>query len=247
MFKGLMAGLGFGGATVRLMVPGVQFRQGEPVLGRIVGEGGGTPQKADQIYLHLNITSQYEDHSGRLCYLDCAFDTLKINMPLEITGESFRAEVPFVYKVPLNCPLSRGGTGFELAAGLDVKDAINPCDRLAVKILPCIQVEAVLNALDKLKFRHRGNSGDFNGKLQQFVFSPTIFMYGQIDELALTFRVYNGSVAAAINITCKNNRQHFSLKWPDGFLVTGGKPNTDIVKTALKEFLRTAYDSLSKS
>ncbi|MHB9094592.1 MAG: sporulation protein [Eubacteriales bacterium] len=249
MFKNLMASIGIGSAKLRLQLLKSDLRQGEAVQGIVYVEGGKVTQKVDQLYFHLDISSHYE-HNDKLHPFDSTLDTQISSQTFEIESNRFKTEIPFSYTVPLNIPITAGITKYEFVAGLDIKNAINPNDHVPVKILPCLEVEAILKALDRLGFRPTRDSGNYNGKVQWLEFRPTEFMRGKLDELEVAVKINLANVVLTMAIDKKGkgltgiltetldaDEKHVSLTLPKDVLLSGSRPNVEAVEEALRDFL----------
>lgn len=241
--------MGFGSAKIKLDLPGNEYRQGEVIQGRVLVEGGKVEQKVEQMYLHLDIYSQYE-HDDKTHVYEGTVDTYTDSRPFEITGTGFSHEINFNYRVPVNIPVSFGRTRYQLTAGLDIKTAINPDDHVPLKVLPCPEIEAILGAAESLGFKHHTDSGDFNGRVQWFEFKPTGFMRDRLDELELSFVVNPKNVTVFFEIDKKGkglagflmeamdaDEKHVSLTLPREILVSENRPNVDAARESLREFL----------
>lgn len=249
MFKHLMASIGFGAAKLKLDLPKTEFRQGEEISGTVFVEGGKVRQKVEQLYLHLDVTSQYE-YNDKMQSFNASLDTHTNHSSFEIDGEDFRKEITFSYHVPVNIPITLGRTRYEMVAGLDIKNAINPDDHINVKILPCIEAEAVLLAFQDLGFKHTYDSGNYNGKIQWFEFKPTDFMRSKLDELEAAFRINPDNIVLIMDIDRKGqglsgllmealdaNEKHVTYKISRNQLIKGGTPDIESAKSILCDFL----------
>ncbi|TLM79744.1 MAG: hypothetical protein FDZ75_08735, partial [Actinobacteria bacterium] len=165
--------------------------------------------------------------------------------------------IDFTCTVPHNIPLTYGRTRYIMEAGMDIKNAINPTDRKDVRIIPAPEQAAVLTALEQLGFRHKRESGNFNGRRQWFELHPTDFMRSELDELEIAFGLSSADLTVYMQIEKKArgimgmlldeldmDERHVAIKFSNAQLFPAGKP--DIAGTAgmLKKIIRNEYDKI---
>lgn len=248
-----MASIGFGSAKIELQLPKDMFYPGEAFQARAVVTAGDIEQQADQLYLHLNIRSEYED-GDKLKMISTTLFTYKDSKPFTIGPSNPRHDIEFSCTVPANIPLSYNRTRYTMEAGLDIKNAINPTDRKDVRIIPGPEQAAVLAALEQLGFRHKRESGNYNGRQQWFELQPTDFMRGKLDELEVAFRSSSSDLTVFMEIDKKAkglmgmlldemdlDERHVALKINNSRLVQAGTPDVAYAKEFLKNFIEEEY------
>jgi hypothetical protein len=203
------------------------LRQGNTVEGKIILAGGNIPQEAAQAYIHLEVTSYFDPGTGEKMFTD-TLDSLLIKCPLEIDGEHFWEEIPFFYTVPTGIPFSAGSTRYELISGLDIRDAINPVERLDIKILPIAEIEAVTTAIEKMGFLPQYPHGSFDGKVQRLVYKPPSDSPGKRGPITVNFRIVSSGIMICFNGS--------SYKLESASLLTGGYPDPDKAEALIKDY-----------
>ncbi|MFZ5641019.1 MAG: sporulation protein [Bacillota bacterium] len=165
--------------------------------------------------------------------------------------------INFACTVPHNIPISYGRTRYKMEAGLDIKNAINPIDQKNVRIIPAPEQAAVMTAIEQLGFRHKRESGNFNGRRQWFELQSPDFMQGRLDELELAFSSTTADLTIYMQIDKKAkglmgmlldeldlDEQHVALKLSSSQLIQAGKPDIAGTMAVLKKFIQEEYEKI---
>lgn len=252
-----MAGLGIGSAKVDLILPKETFRSGEGFTGKLIIASGDLEQEIDHIYLNLIIEYQVEVKDQKQ-YQSKVLDTKAITGKLVLTPESANHELTFSYQIPSGIPMSTNKCKYRFQLGLDIKNAIDPKDIEHIRILPSVEMEAVLGAIDSLGFKNQYDSGQIvHGGLQKFEFVPTNFMRGKLDELEITFKFDSQGVTLYMEIDKKAtsllgvlsesldlDERRVALNLSNSQLVINGQPNIQQVAQLLSDFIQREYQKI---
>lgn len=251
-FKKVMASVGIGAARVDLIPDRQEYRLGEEMQGKLVIYSGDLDQTVDMIYLHLKMdTKQGDERIVR------NVASVKITDGFTIQANSPRREFTFTYRLPYNIPVSSNRLRYTLSVGMDIKNALDPRDVEPVRILPSLEMEAVLGALNRMGFVHKYDSGEIDYGAQKFEFYPTNFMRGKLDDLEVTFSQNTNTLNLYLEIDRKArglsglfmealelDERHTRLAIPASELVNGGRPDTERAAQLLKAFIQQEYDKI---
>ncbi len=183
MFKKILASIGIGSAAVDLEVARPQVELGGVLEGVVKLRGGNVEQEIDKIYINLVLTSAYgSGDETKHVRKNIATVTAADKMLLKPGQEE---EIPVIFKISNNLPVSKGRTRYYLQTGLDIEKAIDPTDHDDIRILPNKYLKMLFDAVDALGFREKHRSGDYNGRYQEFEYKPTSFMARELDEIEL--------------------------------------------------------------
>lgn len=256
MLKKFMATIGFGSAKVELKLPKDSFCPGETFQAQAIITAGNIEQQVEQFYLHLDIRSEYEDNDKLNPFTATVF-TFKDGLPFVIGSANPQHIINLSCTIPNNIPLAYGRTRYTMEAGLDIRNAINPTAKQNVRIVPAPEQVAILAALEQLGFRHKKESGNYNGRLQWFEMHPTDFMLGQLDELEIAFKYSLSDLTVYMEIDKKAkglmgmlldeldmDERHVALKINNTQLVKTGKPDIEGTSTILRNFIKTEYEKI---
>ena len=250
--KKVMASVGIGAARVDLIPDRPEYRQGEDMTGRLVVFSGDLDQKVDMIYLHLRLEAKQEDQ-----YIVRDVDSIKITDGFTIEAKAPQKEFTFSYRIPYSIPISSNRAKYTLSVGMDIKNAIDPRDVEHIRILPSLEMDAVLTALDRLGFVHKHDSGEMEHGRQKFEFYPTNFMRGKLDELEVTFTQNQSHLSMLMEIDRKArglsglfleamdlDEKHTRLSVSSGELVSGGRPDVEKAAQLLTSFIEREYNKI---
>ncbi|MEW6446898.1 MAG: sporulation protein [Bacillota bacterium] len=203
ILKKFLASVGIGAARIDLMLPQETYRAGEEVSGTLRIESGKVDQEVNSVYLQLLVKSRYGSGDD-VKHVSKILDTAQISGALSIRAGDPAQEIPVRYGLPVNVPLSARHTKLFLLTGLDVSKAVDPGDADPIVIRPDWRREAVFRALEEeLGFCPSHDSGEYNGRFQEFEFKPMRFMRGKLDELEVVFDVQNDGVRLYLEIDRK--------------------------------------------
>lgn len=198
-FKRMLAGLGFGGASVETVLDDLNVFPGGVVRGQVYIEGGSVDQQVERLTVGLRVRAEVErgdaEHEQEL-----EFARVEPGGGLHLQAGA-QLRVPFEVPVPWEAPISvyrgqylRGmrvgvNTQLHVAAGVDPGDL----DPVAVHALPA--QTAIMDALAKLGFsflKADAERGRIRGVAQRLPFYQEIEFraprgYAGLNELELTF------------------------------------------------------------
>ncbi|MDA8371374.1 MAG: sporulation protein [Nocardiopsaceae bacterium] len=198
-FKRILAGLGFGGATVETVLAEENMFPGGVVRGHVHIEGGSVDQHVQRLTVGMQVRAEVERGDSEY-QQDLEFARIQVGGELHLRPGA-RLSVPFELKVPWEAPISmyrgrylRGmrvgvNTRLHVAAGVDPGDL----DPVAVHALDT--QTAIMDALDKLGFsfvKADAERGRIRGVRQRLPFYQEIEYrsprrYRGLNELELTF------------------------------------------------------------
>ena len=210
MFKKLLAGLGIDGAKVDFFVNQQQVELGGVIEGKVLVRGGAVDQEIDEINIALVVTSCYKTDDGvREVRQEIASG--KIANKLHIKANSPEITIPVQFKMPYNIPISTYFTKYHFETSLDIKNAIDAKDIDHIFVKAHFPVQSILNALTELGFKSKPRSGEYNGRCQQFEYTPTQFMRGKLDELELYLEAHEDRINVMLQIDKKTTGLFASL------------------------------------
>jgi sporulation-control protein len=203
MFKKALAKLGIGSATVDTILERSTYRQGERVRGQIHIRGGKAAQEIDDIYLYLVVQYYHEGTEA-----ECVVDEFRLTERFVVSP--FESQViPFEFTLPLDTPVSTGGSPVYLKTGLDIKRAIDPTDLDGIEVLPHPAVDQILKAVESLGFRLYQVQYDFehfhsrNPFVQVYNLKPTGDYSKQLDKLSFIFNLQNKRIDVVMKVDRK--------------------------------------------
>jgi sporulation-control protein len=143
--------IGIGAATIDTRLEKDEFAPGEEVRGTIEIKGGNLVQDVDGIYVH--VFARYDSTAGS----SKAVGTVEKFpvAPGRTIASGSREEVSFSFRLPYETPPSMGSSEVWLRTGLDVKSAFDPQDEDRITVRPTPEMQAVLDALERLDFELR--------------------------------------------------------------------------------------------
>jgi len=185
LFEKLFARIGIGSATVDLEVPKPLAELGETLNGEIKIKGGNLEQQVDKIAVNLMLKSLYSE-GGQNRPVNKIVETAAVVEGLTVQPEQ-ELIIPISFKIPFsqNLPVSRGRTSYYLQIALDIPKAIDPVDHDEIVILPCKYLKMLFDAIANLGFRETDDSGDYNGRYQEFEYQPTTFFVRELDKIRI--------------------------------------------------------------
>lgn len=197
-FRGMMARLGSGGATVETVLDRPDTTPGGAVTGTVHVTGGKVPQDVTEVRVALQATVEVEsgDSSWRE---EATFGTAPVAGGARVEpGQQYR--LPFSLPVPWQCPITAidgwhlRGMRVGLRTRLDIAGSVDPGDLDPVTVLPLPVQRTVLQALDGLGFAFRSadvEKGRVRGSelpfYQEVEFAPPPGLRGRVNELEVTF------------------------------------------------------------
>lgn len=193
-FNKVFASVGIGAASVDTKLEKDTYMPGETVQGVVEVKGGKVDQQIDEIYLSLN-TTYLKESDDRKYNVTASIDRFRLTTPFTIKSNE-KKEIPFIFQLPYDTPLSIGRSKVWVTTGLDIKGGIDPSDKDYLKVMPNQLMTAVFNAVDNLGFRIREADCEeaprrLRGRLpfvQEFEFVPTSGLFrGKLDELEVVF------------------------------------------------------------
>ena len=197
-FKGMMAKLGAGGASVDAVLDSAQTTPGGQVTGQVHLTGGKVAQEVREIRVALQATVEVESGDSEWKE-NVTFGTTPVaSGPRIEAGE--RRTVPFALSVPWQCPFTTVGgwtlRGMKVGVRttVDIPGAVDPGDLDPVAVQPLPVQVAALDALSRLGFTFRGadvEKGRLRGSdlpfYQEVEFAPPGDLRRSMNELEVTF------------------------------------------------------------
>jgi len=192
-FKKMLASVGIGSAKADTQLDTEQIAAGEEVSGVVIITGGQLEQHIDSLYLYIKTLYQKEENDRKVTR-EAVIQRVPVSRALTILADEVK-EIPFVFTLPANMPVTLRKAPVWVETGLDIPMAIDPKDRDYIEVLPHRYAATVLEALDRLGFRLREVTNDyaphFGGELpfvQEFEFVPASGPFrGMLDELEVLF------------------------------------------------------------
>ncbi|WP_159945231.1 MULTISPECIES: sporulation protein [unclassified Nocardiopsis] len=198
VLKRLLAGIGFGGASVETSLESSMTAPGGSLRGHVLIEGGDVEQRVEQLTVGLQarVETEVDDHEVNS---DMEFHRVRLGDAVMLApGQRF--QVPFELFVPWETPVTfhRGGHLHRMNVGvntrLHVANAIDPGDLDPVAIEPLPSQAAVLDALLSLGFTFKQadlERGQIRGTRQRLPFYQEIEFfspsrYQGLNELELS-------------------------------------------------------------
>lgn len=198
VLKRLLAGIGFGGASVETVLDTSLVTPGSAVRGTVLIEGGKVEQHIEQLTVGLQsrVETEVGDHELKN---DMEFHRVSVGGQLTLSPGR-RLQVPFELPVPWETPvtLHRNRHLRPMQVGvntrLHVAGAVDPGDLDPVRIQPLPSQTAILDSLESLGFAFKSadlERGRLNRTRQQLPFYQEIEYYSPrryrgLNELELT-------------------------------------------------------------
>lgn len=205
MFKKLLASVGIGSASVDLEVANSRVELGGILEGQVHIKGGNIEQEIDQIYINLVLSSKYK-HGDETRTISRTLATTNVGGK-QLLKPGQEELFPVKFQIPIDVPISKGRTKYHLQTGLDIQQAIDPSDHDVITVVPNQSLQLFFDALDILGFREQYNTGDYNGKYQEFGYKPTSFMARELDEI----EIYPAVDASQLNILMQIDKRNRGL------------------------------------
>ncbi len=186
MLEKFFASIGIGSAKADLEIPNPEARLGSTLQGAARIKGGNAEQEIAKMYITLALQSSYFDGSQTRPY-NQNISIIKVAENLVVKPGQEMA-VPISLEIPneRHLPVSRGVTRYHLRTSLEIPHAVNPVDLDDITIVPGKYLEILLEALVSLGFREQDDTGQYNGRYQQFKYKPSELFAQELDEI----RVY---------------------------------------------------------
>lgn len=252
LLKNLLAGIGIGAAKVNLEINNSRVALGETIDGVVKISSGSIDQKVEQININLELASEYK-HDDKLRSVRQKIGTIKVSDGMLIKSNSPEIVIPVRLQLPYNIPISRGRTRYYFVTNLDIKNAIDPKDVDEITIIPNYYLQMLFDAINLLGLRDKPSSGDYNGRLQQFEYKPTTFMYRELDEIELYFRTSKDDITIFMEIDKKTrgllgkiiddldlDERHVSFTFPYSAM-----QGAEQVAIKLKEIIESEYRKIN--
>lgn len=209
MFQKILASIGIGSAKVNLELPSSQAELGGTLEGMVKIEGGSVEQQVDKIYINMVLTSKYgTGDETKHIHKVVAEAQVAGNMTIK-PGQ--KEEIPVSFRIPIDCPISKGRTKYYLQTGLDIAQAIDPKDHDEIVVVPNLYLKMVFDSLRNLGFQEKPRSGDYNGRYQEFEYRPTTFMARELEEIEIYPVAGQRELSLVIQLDKKNTGLFGSL------------------------------------
>jgi sporulation-control protein len=182
MLKKLMAKFGVGAAVVDLRLDQPSFRLGETMTGVIHIEGGNVEQRISELSVLLMMKTYVNGQE-----VTRPVETIPVLKGFTVQPKPFAQDIPFSYQIPAGLAVSTPSIHYFLHTKLDVEMALDPTDLDTVQILPPKRIEKVFEALQRLDFRQKPDSGKLTPYGQEFAFFPGRPMGVPLNELEVIF------------------------------------------------------------
>jgi len=202
MLKKILAGLGINGVKVNFEIDNDVVELGGIVRGTVYVSGGEIDQVISEILISLEVSSRYKaEDEIRHVHQEIASGI--VASQLMVKANSPEISFPIQFELPYNIPISTPNTRYQFRTNLDIPNAIDAKDIDEISIRPNHYVQCLLDAIELLGFRSKGESGSFNGKFQQFEYVPTMFLRGKLDELEVYFEAQEDRINIMLQIDKK--------------------------------------------
>lgn len=251
MFKKILAGLGIDGAKVDFVIPQNQVELGGVIDGKVCVRGGAVDQEIEEITIALVVTSRYK-HGDEARNIKQEIGSAKVANRMPVKANSPEVVIPVRFKLPYNIPFSTNTTKYHFETGLDIKNAVDATDIDEIIIRPHYPVQCILSALTGLGFRSKPHTGDYNGRFQQFEYTPTKFMKGKLDEIEMYLETSEDRVHIMLQIDKKTrglfakladdldlDERHVSFTLPYSQITS-----PEQVGTTLKDIIEREYNKI---
>lgn len=187
MIGKVLASFGLGSAKVDTRLQKATYRQGEIVRGDIFIQGGKTEQTIDSIYMYLTLQNYLDEQQD-----EYILDEILLTDPFTIGAHDTKV-IPFQFQLPLDTPVTTGGSAIYLKTGLDVKMAVDPDDHDGFEVLPSLLVDRILKVTEQIGFQLHSVEFDhemFHARhpfVQKFKLTPQGEYVEIIDDIKFIF------------------------------------------------------------
>jgi len=188
MLNKLMASFGVGIAKVNLELDKQQYRIGETVKCKAVIKGGNVDQKVNS--LDIDIVMKFNIRGKDFSRV---VKTLNVAQNFFVK-EKKTVEFPVEHYLPADYPISKGSLSYHLVTKMNIARSSDTGDTDNLVVLPCREMDLVIEAFDILGFKEKIGSGRIERHGQEFTYYPTASFGDQIRELGLKFFSENNSI-----------------------------------------------------
>lgn len=182
MLKKLMAKFGVGAATVDLRLDKEAYRLGEVATGTIRIEGGNVEQRISELSVIFALRAYVKGQE-----ITRQVTTIPVLSRFVVQPKPHVQEIPFQFELPHDLAISTPHVQYFLQTRLDVEQALDPTDIDRITVLPPVQIEQVIKALELLDFRQKADSGKLTPLGQEFAFFPARRLSAPVNELEVIF------------------------------------------------------------
>lgn len=236
MFKKFMAKLGVGSAKVDLILPNPEYAMNEIVHGTIRVQGGNVEQEMNSIAVELWL--QVISKKGQTFTHKIA--SIPVVQPFVI-GANETKDFPFTYKLPEGLPISAGNVSYHFKTHLDIAGGVDSADHDAIRILAPAHFYSLFEAFDRLGFREKHGSGDFNGYKQEFELFPTSLLAGQVKEVEFEAAVEQEGIRMLLELDVPSFGREVELK-REIFLSNALMDDIEKLAETLKQIMTETLD-----
>ena len=230
MFKRLLASFGKGSATVDLRLYTNSFHVGEKVQGEVLIYGGEYEQKIKSIDVGL-FMEIHNEHGFTKHHID----TIPASGSFIIQAKEQKT-IPFTYQLPYTLPISSPTVSFYFDTYLDVEGGIDKKDVDYVEIKPIPEIAHVFEAMDRLGFHQKPNSGELDSRGQEFSFYPMNHFAQEIHEIEMRFAMEEHGIRLWMEIEARQGYHEVEIK-RDFFLPEGILNNMPELVNVLERYI----------
>jgi sporulation-control protein len=235
MFKKFLARLGKGAATVDLRIENRPYQAGEEINGEVHIIGGEVEQKVNHLAVRLMMNVMAKQGSVNRQVASFPLSGSQMILPKE------QKVIPFTYQVPLDLPISRSKVSYYFDTQLDIEGGVDrtDVDRLIIEVPQSIQV--IFQALGRLGFREKPDSGKIDQFGQEFALFPTQFLAGQVNEVELRFAFQEEGIYVWMEVDCRIGFHEIEAR-REFFLKNEDLQNEEKLTEILKQYLTEASE-----
>lgn len=178
MFKKMMAKFGKGSARVDLVLHQSEVPLGGQIRGELILQGGTVEQAINkvQVEMYFELKSKEQNFTHLIAVIPYQAEFV-------IQSEE-RKVVPFELNLPEDLLVSSPTCSYYLISKMDIQGGIDSSDQDEIIITPTFDLMQTLLALEQIGFRELETSRSFNGVTQEFIFVPTSFLLGKLEQLS---------------------------------------------------------------
>ncbi|WP_168188722.1 sporulation protein [Thermoflavimicrobium daqui] len=189
MFKKLLASAGFGSAQIDLILHQDSLVMGEPVIGRIVLQGGDVEQEIEGLSVEFCLASSFK-RDNHYEAVDEVIAHIEVTSEIFTIAEGETREFPFHFKCPKLLPVSSLNTRYYFQTNMEIKYGLDSYDRDCVEVKPIGLQKNFLDGFIALGFVHHaeGYTGNKNGGTQIIKFRPTTWLKGKYDGIVFMYQ-----------------------------------------------------------